>query len=349
MGISSGARLLLVLTLLLASVVRADVVAGLHSARVSVADQGSAALAAASRAALAQVLVKVSGSRELLQNPVILAALDESRSHVQKYAYVGGASAREGMSARFEFDGTFITQLVAQSGAPLWTANRPLVLAWVVIEDETGRHFINRDTDPGASQQVEDAFSRRGVPVQLPLFDLVDGAALSTADAWRLDARAVLGASERYHVQNIAVARLKKLSTGAVQGDWAYFYQGSRIDRPVTAPDMTSFLREGVAVVAVKMAARYAVASNGGENGGVLMSVTGVYSYADYASIVSWLESLELVDYANIERLRGDRLELRLVSGADVSQLPAIIELNSRLLPAPRTELGPPLSYQWQN
>jgi hypothetical protein len=349
LGILSGARLLLMLMLLIALVARADIVAGLHTARVPVADQGSAALAAASRKALAEVLVKVSGSRELLQNPVIRAALDESRSHVQQYAYVRGESPGEGLAARFEFDGTYITQLVAQSGAPLWTANRPLVLAWVVVEDAAGRHFINRDTAPAESQQLEDEFSRRGVPVQLPLFDLVDTAAVSTGDVWSLNANAVLDASERYNVQDIVMARMNVPGTGEVKGNWSYFYQGDHIDRPVTAVDMGSFRRGGVEVVAGKMAARYAVATTTGDDGDVRMSVTGVYSYADYASIVSWLESLELVEYANIERLRGDRLELRLGARAEVSQLPAIIELNSRLVPAPRTELDPQLSYQWQN
>lgn len=353
MGILTGARpaptLALTLMLLLALVARADMVAGLHTASVPVADQGPAALAAASREALAQVLVKVSGSRGLLQNPVIVAALDESRSHVQQYAYIRGTGAGEGLVARFEFDGTYITQLVAKSGAPLWTANRPPVLAWVVVENDAGRHFINRDTAPAEAQQLEEAFSRRGVPLQLPLFDLVDTAAVSTGDVWRLNAGAILDASERYNVQDIVMARLSVPASGAVQGNWSYFYQGEDIDRPFTTADMGSFLREGVELVAGSMAQRYAIATSGGEDGDVPMAISGVYSYADYASIVSWLESLELVEYANIERLRGDRLELRLGARADVSQLPAIIELNSRLVPAPRTELDPGLSYQWQN
>ena len=82
------ARVLWPLLLLLAvASSRADIVRDLYSAQVSVADQSAKALAVASREALAEVLVKVSGSVEVLQNPAIKTALKEARAHVQQYAY----------------------------------------------------------------------------------------------------------------------------------------------------------------------------------------------------------------------------------------------------------------------
>ena len=105
------------------------------------------------------------------------------------------------------------------------------------------------------------------------------------------------------------------------------------------------------------------------------MSVAGVNNYADYAAIVAWLESLELVEYANVTRIVDDKIELRVLAQADAGQLAAIIELNERFVPmpmaAPNPGLNPgfdpaldpgldpalnpaaavanPLSYRWQN
>jgi hypothetical protein len=114
------------------------------------------------------------------------------------------------------------------------------------------------------------------------------------------------------------------------------------------------FFANGAALVAEEMSARYAVAPSAGSASGVAMSVVGVSKYADYAAIVSWLESLELIDVANVERVRGDRVELRLQAQADAGQLAAIIELNKRLEPLPVAPIvqpgmapGPQLSYQW--
>ncbi len=341
--------LLSLLTLLLVTAsVRADMVRNLYSAQVPVADHSARALARASREALGEVLVKVSGSVDVLQYPSISAALGKARSHVQQYAYSRDEENPQQLSARFEFDGSFVTRLVTQAGAPLWTANRPLVLVWMVVEDAGGRYFINSESAPDLVRQVLEEFARRGVPVQLPLFDLADSAALSPEQAWRLDGPALQAASARYDVQNIVAGRLAALTAGNLAGDWSYFYAGQRIDRSVTAPDAGTFVREGVAIVAEEMSARYAVTPSGTDEGGVRMSVVGVFSYADYAGIVAWLEGLELIEHANIERIQGDRVELRLHAQADAGQLAAIIELNERLVPLSPPDPNDPLSYQWQ-
>jgi uncharacterized protein len=341
---------------------RAAVVADLHAATVPVDSQSSEALTAASREALADVLVKVSGSRELLQNPVIVSALNDARSHVQQYSYVRRAAPATGLALRCEFDGPYITNLVKRAGAPLWTANRPTVLAWVMVEDEQGRHFISKDSAPEQTQILLEEFSRRGVPVQLPLFDLADTAAVNPEDAWRLDANVMQAASARYNVQDVVVGRLASSGEGQSVGEWSYLHGDEHSNRSVTVPDLTAFLREGVNLAAGEIAGRYAVAPSGRGGGGIRMSVTGVTSYEDYAAIVHWLEGLELVDHATIDRVQGDRIELRLQAQADAAHLAATIELNNHLAPvavpgvgpepgaAPEAGPGPvgQLNYQWR-
>ena len=336
------------LALIPAGTALADVVADLYTATVPVADQGAQALASASREAMAQVLVKVSGTKDVLQSPPVAAALRGARDHVQQYAYVRGTPPAAPLSLRFEFGGPYITDLVKQSGAPLWTANRPVVLAWVVVEDEQGRHFINQDSAPAEAQWLVDEFSRRGVPVQLPVFDLTDTAAVNTADVWALDADTVLRASARYNVQDVVVGRLSLSSSGQAQGEWSYLRQNERINRSVTVPDLQTFLRNGVNIIATDMASRYAIAPTGGVEGGVILSITGITNYVDYAAIVNWLEKLELVEYANVEQVQGERVDFRLQANADASQLAAIIDLNDRLIALPIAGDGAQLNYQWR-
>lgn len=327
----------------------AEMVRDLYEAQVPVASQSAQALERASREALSDVLVKVSGSVDVLANPAIAAAIPGARKQVQQYAYSKGEGPGSELTARFEFDSSWVTRLVTQAGAPLWTANRPLVLVWLVVEEGDDRYFVNRDSAPELSAQLVAEFSRRGVPVQIPLFDLADSAALSIEEAWRLYAPALQGASGRYDVQDIMAGRVVVLSNGSSTGDWSYFSSRDRIDRSITSKDTAGFVRSGVSMIAEDMAARYAVAASGsvGE-GGISMMVTGVNSYADYAGIVSWLEGLELIDHANITRVSGERVELRLHAQADAAQLPTIIELNQRLLPLPPTASDAQLNYQWQ-
>ncbi len=324
---------------------RAEIVRDLYSAEVPVADQGSQALASASRDALAEVLIKVSGSSAVLANPEIRGALSGASQRVEQYGYRPGDEPDE-LYAWIEFDSGYITDLVTGAGEPLWTANRPGVLVWLVLEDETGRNFVSREGDTALAEELQREFSRRGVPLRFPLFDLTDAAALSIQEAWKLYGPALQSASQRYRVENVLAGRLAALSSGDWAGEWVYFHEGERIDRSSNSPSSQAFIREGAALVAESMAARYAVLPILGEGDQLTLSISGVERYADYAAIVTWLEQLELVDHANVEQIRGDEILVRLYAQADAAQLASVIELNRRFQPVPVTA-GSPLSYQW--
>ena len=326
----------------------AAVVKDLYSAEVVVTDNSQAALNVGAREALSEVFVKVSGSTDVLQNPVLLSALGNSRSLVQQYAYSRQESDSEELLARFEFDDSVISNLVATAEVPLWTANRPSVLVWIVIEGDQGRQFLNPESSPQMMSRVMEEFVRRGVPAQFPLYDLNDTAAISVDELWHLNAGSVSGASQRYGVQDILAGRLATLSNGSWVGDWSYFSGNSRVDRSIRVGNPEVFLQAGVSLVAQEMSARYAVAPSRSVSQGVKVLVSGVSSYGDYANVVAWLEGLELIEYANVESIRGDSIQLNLVAQADASQLAAIIELNEHLLPTRPPHSAVQLSYQWQ-
>ena len=119
-------------------------------------------------------------------------------------------------------------------------------------------------------------------------------------------------------------------------------------DAACEADSAEGFMQSGVAMVAEDMASRYAVQPTRVAGGDIIMSVTGVNSYADYAGVVSWLEGLELIDHANIERISADQIQLRLVAQAGSSQLASIIELNQSLVPLPVPQREGELAYRWQ-
>jgi hypothetical protein len=345
--------LVCMLALPVCTLVRAEIVRDLYSAEVPVADQSEQALAAAAGEALAEVLVKVSGSEEVLRDAPIRAALGKARDHVQQYVYRRRAGPGGALGAHFEFDEGFVTGLVTEAGAPLWTANRPRVLVWLVLEDSDGRNFVTGESEPDLTRSLLAEFSRRGVPAQLPLFDLSDASALSPEQAWRLHAPSLRGASLRYDVQDVLAGRMAPLSAGEWVGEWSYLHGSERLDRSLTAPTPEAFMRQGAALVAENMASRYAVLPSRGDGGTVLMSVSGVYSYADYAAIVAWLEGLELVDSADVRRIERDTIELSLRAHTDAASLATMIALNERLQPLPDPYGGTPrsssLSYQWRN
>ena len=332
-----------------APALRAAVIDDLYRAEVGVDDRGRRALASAARDGLAQVVVKVSGSEDVLALAPVQAALADAQRYLQQYSYRKTDDGR--LTAELQYDETVLRGVLLEAGAPLWTANRPPVLIWLVAEGRAGRDFVGPAHQPQLAEALAAAFDRRGVPLRQPLLDLRDAAALGPGPAWRLDAATIAAASSRYGADDVLAGRVLPLSSGEWLGDWVYLHDGERLDRAVTAPDPAAFAEAGAALAAAAIARRYAVASAGevAAAGGRLL-VLGIESFADYAAVMAWLGSLELVDQVNPESVDGDRVVLRLDARADLARLAPVIELNERLEPLPAVpgDATAERAYRWR-
>lgn len=324
----------------------AEQVQDLYASAVPVADRGAAALEEAARQALEEVLIKTSGSDSALAAPAVEAALQRARELMLQYSYVrldGG----DGLAARIEFDPPQIRALLAEAGAPLWTANRPTVLIWLVEETPDGRRFVTRENNPALAEALVRGFQRRGVPARFPLLDLADTAALPADMAWQLPASRLQSAAARYGVNDLLAGRLATVSAGDYLGDLVYLSSAGRLGRTVSRASADTLAAAGVDLVVEALAARYAVAASSAAAEAVLLEVSGVQSYADYAALLNWIEGLELVARVDVTAVAGEQLELRLHSGASVESLAEILGLNANLVAAAAPEPGR-LSYRWR-
>jgi uncharacterized protein len=326
----------------------AELVRDLYVAEMSVADRTEVELARAAGAGLAEVLVKVSGTAEVLQLPALSAALKDARAKVLQYSYHRIDAGDAALSARVEFDPAQVRELLLSAGAPIWTATRPAVLVWLVVEEAGERRFVSPSSHPQLAAELAEGFRRRGVPLRFPLFDIADAAALDATDAWQLSTSAIESASSRYRTSEVLAGRMAVFAAGDSAGDWAYFSVQSRRDLSVPRTEAAQFLQAGVNQVVGDMALRYAIGGGAEVNDALLLRVGGIGSYADYAAVVSWLKGLEPIRQTQVTSLQNETLTLSVTAVADAGQLASIIELNTRMQPVV-SSVGGGLNYQWQN
>lgn len=344
------AKFLLLCLLLSCGPARAVVVENLYRALVDVEDHSRSELQRATREGLAQVLVKVSGTAAVLQMDEINAALDQAPRYMQRYRYLRPEEG--GLRFQVHFDAQLVNDLLRDAQAPLWTANRPPVLVWMVVSDESGRRPATPEANPEFFEQMQLALDRRGVPAVFPLNDLEDTVAVSVEGLWALDESAILKASERYGVSGVLAGRIRAMPDGRWLGDWRYLAGGESLDTSFYGEEVPVFTATVVDVVADRMAGRYAVA--GEENAlEVLVRVDALGGFGDLRRVLDYFQSIELVDAAWPAYLEGDSVVFRLAAQADPDQLARIIQLNRRLQrqEAPtalrRGPINLDLVYQW--
>ncbi len=323
----------------------AEVVVDLYTASLEVPDRGQRTLRNARRNGLAQVLVKVSGSDTLLEDEQLNKALGDAERFLRSYSYESADDG--GLSLRLSYDELAVQSLLRDAGLPLWTANRPTVLTWLVLNDGGRRRFAGAADPPVAEEALRASFGLRGVPLQTPLLDLEDTARLSPGEAWRQSSTALLEASQRYRDTELLAGRVARMSDGRWTGDWKMLYEGRWINRSVSGVTLAQFTDAGAALAAETLAKRYAVTLLDAVDRRHRVTLRGIRSYGDYQAAQSALASLEAVRRVVPERLLGDQVSLRVEADADLVQLARIIELDSRFVPSGEPGGDEGLFYEW--
>ena len=323
----------------------------MYRADVSVEDHSSEALQQATREGLSQVLVKASGSRSVLDSQQIRQALAGNRQYLQRYQYLRAGDGT--LALQIHYDPQLVSDLLKRSGQPLWTAKRPSVLVWLVVDDGAGRRIASAGDAPQLIPVLAQDLVRRGVPAVFPLHDLEDSLALGAHNLWQLERLLIYRASARYAVEHILVGRLRAMSDGRWMGDWLYLSGGDGgFASSFYGKTLDESARSGSDFVAEQMAARYAVTAATVLSERVHIRVDRLDSYADYRALILLLEEIELVETAWPSYKEDSSMIITLRARADAGQLHRIIALDQRLQRIDRAE---PLAggeraellYQW--
>lgn len=166
---------------------------------------------------LGEVIVRVSGRRDAMLNPVIQRSIPKASSYLFSFSYTGNKTEIiEGkpqvrLGIQLDFSPQAINQLLREAQLPLWPSPRPQILLWPVFQDGNG---LQRVLDEELLQEMKRQAYLRGISIQLPDLDLEDNLALPVDDLWQLDLDRIRAASARYKTDFVAVVRFQPQSLG---------------------------------------------------------------------------------------------------------------------------------------
>jgi len=292
-------------------------VASLYTAQVPLDQEENNPRAVAYEMALADVLLRVSGS-ELATDPEMVELLFPDPS-----AYVVQFRPGEEDTLWVSFDGEAIENTLRQAGQTVWGSDRPLTLVWLAVDWGQGEREIIGSDDPVRSrdaarsidrnrllrQRVLDIAERRGLPVSLPLLDTIDLQNLSFSDIWGGFDDALLGASERYEADAILVGRIRPESSQ--RNRWSFYFGGE--ERSWTGePELV------LGVVADLLAAEFAISGNAAKET-VELTIAGIDSVAAFGAVQNMLDETTVIEQFSIVEIEGDRVRFKVeaIGGAE--------------------------------
>jgi hypothetical protein len=315
--------------------------------------------------ALQEVLLKLTGRRDTLENPEIKRGIANPQAYVESWTYrtapaipESGSTAASGEQLLLQvgFFPSEIQNLLNTAGVPLWPVNRPETLLWIVVEQELGATTMfgtSVDNNPEILQAIEDAAAKLGLPVLLPLLDFTDQRALSIEQLRNFDQAAIRQASMRYGNESILALRIFQSISGETVSKAQYLFRDQVVELNFIDDTLQPAIDGSIGLVAEQLAGHYAVLLSNSLGGTeVLMTVEGIKGTKDYAELMRYANGMTTVDKVDLVSVKNGAVQLRLFTSGQVRQLIEAIALDRRMSPvtdAIRTGEQIAMHYQWQS
>ena len=353
---------LLVLLLVVAQKLDAVTLENLYQAEVLSESQSDAQRRIDASEGLSQVLTRVSGRSDILQNPVIVAALKTPEQYYSEFSYARVEAGNDEAAAlpqpgldplpaetprqvmRIRFAPSLIAKILREADLPVWGSNRPSVLSWMAIDDESGRQVLGEANPSLFAKTLNQAARTRGVPLLLPLWDLEDSRGVSSSEIWGRFLGRIEAASKRYSPDKILVFRAESEFSNQWRGDWSLGEGGQWRSGTVYGESQAQLATALVGVLASVLSEQYAVTSTRSE---VRLTVEGITEIQDYAEVSRYLEGLTQVMSVQPVRILTDMVEFKLRSEGEVQQIIDVIALDRKLTLLRLDESSSTLWYRW--
>jgi hypothetical protein len=353
---------LLVLLLVVAQKLDAVTLENLYQAEVLSESQSDEQRRIDASEGLSQVLMRVSGRSDILQNPVIVAALKTPEQYYSEFSYARVEAGNDEAAAlpqpgldplpaetprqvmRIRFAPSLIAKILREADLPVWGSNRPSVLSWMAIDDESGRQVLGEANPSLFAKSLNQAARARGVPLLLPLWDLEDSRGVSSSEIWGRFLGRIEAASKRYSPDKILVFRAESEFSNQWRGDWSLGEGGQWRSGTVYGESQAQLATALVGVLASVLSEQYAVTSTRSE---VRLTVEGITEIQDYAEVSRYLEGLTQVMSVQPVRILTDMVEFKLRSEGEVQQIIDVIALDRKLTLLRLDESSSTLWYRW--
>jgi hypothetical protein len=289
---------------------------------------------AAQQAAMARLLIRVTGNRNAPLDPAAEPLLASPGRFLSS-----SGDDRQGR-ALFGFSRGEVERTLTEAGLPVWGPERPLTVLWIAIDDGTGGRALlgaGETAEFGAPptaatteliktvrEEIVAAADERGLPIAWPLLDLQDLSAVSDTAVWGGFDAEIVAASARYRADAVLIGRVRPGTFGN-EVDWLFVHG---VDRQSLA---VAGVRDGIDAAADRYAAD--LATVGGASVATL-TVNGVRTPADYGRVVSYLEQQSVLQSVDVESFDDGTLRLRVAARGDALVLERVLALGGVLRPA---------------
>ena len=129
------------------------------------------------------------------------------------------------------FQSQAIVQLLQDLGYSLWSEHRPLLLVWLVVEDQQGaKRLMTEESEGPFANQVKTLLHARGLPMLFPVGDLNLMSTVSVDTVWNGQWTAFEPFAQHYMTDGHLVVRIKQVTEETWHANITLFSHDEQLD-----------------------------------------------------------------------------------------------------------------------
>lgn len=344
---------------------------GLYETEVRVAGQGAAERQEALRTALAEVMVKVTGQRNVSATPALADTFKRADRFIQQYRYRPLAESRLGLvplppappvpapvvrkpgvpappaglpqTLWVSFDAAAVNKVLRQAGLPLWGRSRPVALVMLAVEEPSNRYILLAENDAGLQAILETRAWWRGLPVRLPQRSEADGG-VRFLEVWNNSQEPLLRAAAHERADVVLAGRMTQRGN-AWRVRWTLFQANEEPAQWEIAGDLRlDVLEAGIDGAADVLGKRFAQLLSDTASNIVLMTVIDIATLDNYARAMRYLQSLDEVAEVGVVRMEANSVTFRVAARSTTASLTRAIALGKKFAPIVSSVIEDPLA-----
>ncbi len=315
----------------------------LFYAEVEIQDESAEARQASIASAFHKVLIKLTGNSKIKSHKGVSGLLKKSPDYVSQYRYrvdemSSGAQPGDDPQKltkyiQIQFDRTAVDRALRALGIATWEGSRPEILLWLAYERQGKPHLLDTETLPQATSVLQQVAGDHGMPLQMPMMDLQDQAALSGADVWSSNEQAIKQASGRYPHDVILSAKIMGSEGGKWNGSWVLYNREEPREFTRSGKNLEHVLKRGMDRAAELLAEIYAPVLTSGTSNPVSVRILQVDTAGDYARVMGWLRQQGVVSRVAVKNMQTDTLLLDVWTSVGIQALNNSLQLGGELIP----------------
>ena len=304
---------------------------GLYDVEMQVKTQHIEERQSALKKGMADVVIRLAGSKGLALLKRKPDALDKASQYVEQYRYHKLAGDDSGLLLWARFNRKALLAALRELDIPVWAGARPETLIWLAIEGKNGRYILNSDKKNAWSHRIQDHAQRRGLPVLLPLMDLEDRRNTRIGDIWGGFTKSMLKASTRYEADDVMIGKVYRGRSGW-NSRWTLVTAAGEKKWSANGKSASQAIATGLDGLADYMAARYSTRVSG-QLARYRLVVNNVDTLQDYYLVSQYLRRIGLISRLQLDSVAPGSVVYAMDLRDGASALRQVLDLEQKLLP----------------